>query len=112
MAGATTSPHIERNCLLTLRGDGPVNPEWLEEQAIRLEDVLIERGRDLACGFSVTANFAVNGWEVDFTVQTETMSDVDARIGQVVKIIEDEIGFSIESENAEATASATVAVTA
>jgi hypothetical protein len=108
-----SAPTHALNFTLTLRGARPVNAEWLEEQAIRMEEALVLRGSGLACGFSVTANFDEHGFEVDYTVEAESLSDAYERMSQIVRIIEDVIGFSVEpTEDAEATASATVAVPA
>jgi hypothetical protein len=108
MSGA--APAHELNFCLALRWGRRVNPEWLEEHAIQLEDTLIERGRDLACGYSVTANFQEHGFEVDYTVEAASLSEAYDRMSQIVRIIEDVIGFSVQSdEEVEATASTTVA---
>lgn len=83
----------ERNFYILLRHDGKVNEPWLERQALVLEESLIAEASIL--GPSVTANFAANGFELDFTVKASSEEEAFQRAGHALAVVQRAAGIQL-----------------
>jgi hypothetical protein len=97
----TTATPRERNFYVLLRNETKVNAPWLEKQAIQLEERLLSECDDTISGPSVSANFAENGFELDFTVLASSLSEAYDKLGTVLSIIEDAAGITIADSSDE-----------
>ncbi len=86
---------------MLLRGSEKVNEPWLEKQALLLEDALIKECGGAILGPSVTANFDENGFELDFTVEAENLSEAYDKLGHVLAVVERVVGVSIDPEDSD-----------
>lgn len=84
----TAETKIERDFFVLLGTEHKVNHPWLENQAIKIEEALLERCPDIS-GPSVTVNFEENGWELDLTVEARNMAEAYDRLGQALRVVEE-----------------------
>lgn len=95
----TAKSKIERDFVVLLATPQKVNEPWLENQAIKIEEALIERCPEIS-GPSVTANFAENGFELDLTVLVDSMAEAYDKLGQALRVVEETAGITLGAENA------------
>lgn len=96
----TADNKIERDFFVLLCTQHKVNEPWLENQAVKIEEALIEQCPDIT-GPSVTANFAENGFELDLTVEASSMAETYDRLGQVLRIVEETAGIMLAAASAD-----------
>lgn len=91
----------EYDILVVLNSSHKINEPWLERQAIRIEEALIDQCPDVP-GPSVTANFAENGFELDLTICATGMADAYDKLGKVLKLVEETAEISLGEAGATA----------
>lgn len=96
----TADSSIERDFFVLLCTPHKVNEPWLEDQAIKIEEALTERCPDIS-GPSVTANFAENGFELDLTVEANSMAETYDRLGQALRVVEETAGIVLGAASAD-----------
>lgn len=98
---STTDNKVERNVLIRLDSKyEKVNEPWLENQAICIEEALIEKCPEIP-GPSVTANFEHNGWEIDLTFEAATTAETYDKIGRVFQVVEEVAGIELVGDGDE-----------
>jgi hypothetical protein len=103
-----TEKRQERSFSVLLRSPQKVNEPWLENQAILLEAALEQECAGEILGPSVAANFVENGFELDFTVEAESLSEAYDKLGKVLSVIERVAGITLEDGDADEVRSAYV----
>jgi hypothetical protein len=88
----------ERNFFATLRITHPVNGPWLENQAIEIEQALVEECSDTILGPSVTANLAENAFELDLTIRADSQVEAYERVAKAIEIAEQRAGLVASPE--------------
>ncbi len=101
MADPVDTPRQERHFSVLLRLPHRVNVAWLENQAIELEESLIERCKGEILGLSVSANFAENGFELDLTVEAASPSEAYGKLGRLYEAIEEVAPIKIGGQTDE-----------
>lgn len=96
----TAENKIERDFFVLLSTKHKVNPPWLENQAIQIEEALTERCPDIS-GPSVTANFDENGFELDLTVEAGSMAKTYDLLGQALRVVEETAGIKLAASTDE-----------
>lgn len=89
MTTESTSPQTtDHDVLVTLHHEGEINRPWLENQAIAIEQAILEQCPH-APGSSVTANFEENGFELDLTIVAPSKGAFYDRLDEVLKVVEE-----------------------
>lgn len=101
----TAENKIERDFFVLLNTKHRVNPPWLENQAIQIEEALIARCPDIS-GPSVTANFDENGFELDLTVEAGSMAETYDLLGQALRVVEETAGIKLGAASTDEVRSA------
>lgn len=96
----TADSRIERDFFVLLCTQHKVNEPWLENQAVKIEEALVD-GCPNICGPSVTANFAENGFELDLTVEASSMAETYDRLGQALRVVEETAGIKLGAASAD-----------
>lgn len=87
----------EHDIVVLLATQREINPPWLENQAVAIEDALESCPNVL--GPSVTANFAENGWELDLTILAAGTADAYDKLGKVFRVVEETAGIELGDSN-------------
>lgn len=88
----------ERNFSVVIASEQKINEPWLEKQALIIEHALIHDCSEDILGAAVAANFEENGFEVDFTVEANSLSEAYDKLGRAMSIVEKVAGISLEGE--------------
>lgn len=92
----------EHDVFIELSNPQKLNEPWLEARSIAVEEALIERMSDRLLGHSVTANFDINGFEIDLTIPAVDATKQREVVAEVVAIVEEvaeiQIGGSSNQE--------------
>lgn len=95
----TADSKIERDFVVLLATPHKVNEPWLENQAIKIEEALLDCPE--VSGPSVTASFAENGFELDLTVEASSMAEAYDKLGRALRVVEETAGIMLGAESAD-----------
>jgi hypothetical protein len=96
----TADSSFERDFFVLLCTPHKVNEPWLEDQAVKIENALAEQCPDVS-GPSVTANFAENGFELDLTVEANSVAETYDKLGKALRVVEETAGITLNSPRAD-----------
>lgn len=88
----------EHNYFVELANNAEINAPWLENKSMEIEQALIERMGDTLPGPSVTANFEINGFELDLTVVAPSRLERDRVFSEAMSIVEAVGGICVGNE--------------
>lgn len=100
MSGMVTSN--EHNFFIELCFGRPINKEWLEETALKIEQAIIDQLAGRVLGPSVTANWHDNKFELDVTISAETTGETHSNLGDLMGLVEGVTGFRFTDADEDA----------
>lgn len=94
-----TDPTNEHNFFIEFDFGRKINQEWLERNAIEIEQAITDTMAGRVLGPSVTANWGNNSLDLDVTIAADSTSDAHRILGDLMALIEKQTGFRVSDED-------------